>query len=629
MSPIAKPQVALLLSALCSLCLCGSSSAADPEATTPYPVKVVLKVAENRLFTPVFRERLRSELRDSLQAALGAMGEVEVIDLVSVAADKRPPLWNDVEAKGLQQALDGGSKGTGDAKTHFVFVDYVDGQYEIQARQHDGLTGLASPAVRRDRTADRQFVARTAALLVDRDFGLVGTVLDASNPEKVRVAFKGGGLGVPLDRWVKKDDVFALVQVSGGRAARVPWTLLQVQQPPGDDGTGSFRLLQGRPRPLPGGDYRCLKLGTTRGPVRLRLVKNEPPNYPPATNVPIQVRQHGFADDDKVEGATDLDGYFTTEKKKVQYEGVAYVSVLYAGDVRAQVPVAVVDDRPITLPVNLSADAASQLLVRRKLWEQDLLDKLVYLSGLFSSLNESKPQEQKLATAQKAMEGLNNDITNFVRERKELAAAPPPPGGKPLDLAAGDAYLQDVQKGRDQLLAFANNLEKALKDESDPARQEARALLGQARLLEEGEAEYGKAIELYDKALALAEDAKLKERLARLKDAWKPKNDAHAEARAFIYQAWPKMGPGDMKEGVKEARKALEECKRVKDPLGPRRLLKVATGHAAQMTKQLEGLAPDVNEDDHKLALELTATLDDLARLIKETSAYVGTVTPP
>ena len=79
--------------------------------------------------------------------------------------------------------------------------------------------------VRRDRTRDRDFVAKAAALLIDQDFGLVGT-FDAwpqadetpSEDKPVTVELKGAGLGVPLDRWVKKGDVFAVVQMPRGDA---------------------------------------------------------------------------------------------------------------------------------------------------------------------------------------------------------------------------------------------------------------------------------------------------------------------------------------------------------------------------------------------------------------------------
>ena len=82
----------------------------------------------------------------------------------------------------------------GSAKRHFVEVSFADGRYVVRARQHDGSTGLASPVVRRTWTSDRQFVARAAALLIDQDFGVVGTVVPGkSEGQMVQLALKGGG----------------------------------------------------------------------------------------------------------------------------------------------------------------------------------------------------------------------------------------------------------------------------------------------------------------------------------------------------------------------------------------------------------------------------------------------------
>src|SRR5205807_8376908 len=137
--------------------------------------------------------------------ALGQLGQVEILS--------DHPLRAEVESKGLQQTLDAW-KQVSDVKTHFVRIDYNQGQYELQALQHDGWTGLASPVLRTARTNDRFFVARTAALLIDQDLGLAGTVAAPSpQTDEVNVTLKGGALGVSLGRWVKPDDVFAVARV--------------------------------------------------------------------------------------------------------------------------------------------------------------------------------------------------------------------------------------------------------------------------------------------------------------------------------------------------------------------------------------------------------------------------------
>jgi hypothetical protein len=621
-----------LLSSLCSLCLCGESRALDPELTTPYKVQVVLRVAPNRALTPIFKEQLRRDLQQGLQAALGAMGEVEVIDPAEVPADKQEPLWKEVAAKGLQAGLDKASQAAAPVKTHFVHVDYVDGQYEIQARQYDGLTGTASPAVRRERTPDREFVARTAALLVDRDFGVVGTVTGADD-KAVRVAFKGGGLKVPLDRWVKKGDVFALVQVSpDGRTARLPWTLLQADEAPGEDGTCPCKLWPPQQRPLTasGAEYRCLKLGTVKAPVRLRVleVAKQGPPKAPREPVIIYVSRQGFDDGTRIQGVSDGDGFYATDKEeKPLYDGVAFVTILSGGQVRARVPVALVDEQTIRLPIR-PADESPRALWQAALWERDLIREQLKLNELFKSLNEdigpgkgAERREAALKRARGELEKLDDNIRRYRREQGELQPAKPKPGEKPPDLSGGIARLQDLDNGRKELAGWVASLEKLLKEQGAGEGQEVLAAFEQARNFEK-QADYGKAIDLYEKVLAKTKEPKLEQRLEKLKEAWKPKSDEHAKARSFIYDTWPKLEPRAVtKERVKEAQAALAVCRKVKDPLGPRKLLAVASLHSKQLSQQLKELQPTIDtvDADRRLAEELTAVLEPLNnQLIKD-----------
>ena len=54
--------------------------------------------------------------------------------------------------------------------------------------------------------------------------------------DKVKLALQGGGLKGPLDRWVKKYDVFAVSAVRKGgekpQGVRIEWALLQVEEEP-------------------------------------------------------------------------------------------------------------------------------------------------------------------------------------------------------------------------------------------------------------------------------------------------------------------------------------------------------------------------------------------------------------
>ncbi len=630
---LAKPQAALLM----ALCLCGSARAVDAELTTPYKVQVVLRVAPTRLLTPIFKEQLRRDLQQGLQAALGAMGEVEVIDLADVPEDKQDPLWKKVAAEGLQAGLDGQIKAASTAKTHFVNIDYVDGQYELQGRQYDGMTGTASPAVRREHTPDRQFVARTAALLVDRDFGLVGTVTSVEGAT-VRVAFKGGGLKVPLDRWVKKGDVFALVQVSDGRTTRLPWTLLQAEETPGEDGSCPCKVWPQtqRQRLQPG--FRCIKLGTVKAPVRLRIVEyieNKPGLSRAPEDVVLRVGRRGFNEPPPigVEGVPDADGYYSTEQKdKPIYDGVAFVTITHGGEIRALVPLALVDDRTITVPIRLGAESPV-FLSQRKLWEQELIDTQIMLGDLFKTLNQDIGDPDKRAAAleraRKALDTLGDRIKSYAEQRDELAHFKRGPGSKPADLSAGDARLRDVRSGRDELAKFIKELGENLKKENTAEGQETRANYAQAQNFEK-DGDYDRAIELYEKVLARTKDSKLQQRLDRLKKAWEPQSDEHRQARRFIFETWPKLELKDVtKERVKEAQAALDACVKVKDPFGPRKLLAVANLYLRQISKRLSELSADTNQEDVKPTEDLSAIGKALENLIAEATAAVKETPAP
>src|SRR5579872_3567831 len=125
--------VCFLMSSLCSLCLCGDSRAAlDPELKTPYQLQIVLHFADHPDIKSAYRERVARELEDAVQAALGDLGEVKVVH--------DHPKLREVLQDGLQVALDRWKGDRSGIKTHFVMIRFNGFEYEIQTRQHDGVT---------------------------------------------------------------------------------------------------------------------------------------------------------------------------------------------------------------------------------------------------------------------------------------------------------------------------------------------------------------------------------------------------------------------------------------------------------------------------------------------------------
>src|SRR5262245_17764906 len=146
----------------------------DPEPKQPYLWRVVLAAKPHPLITSEFRERLKRDILAALQTGIGTFGHVEVIDLADLPRDRWDPLWQQFDDKGFA-VLDAPRDVTG-VKTHFLRIEYRDGRFVLETRQYDGFTGLSSPLVRTQALRGSEQVGRAAGLLLDRDFGLTGTV---------------------------------------------------------------------------------------------------------------------------------------------------------------------------------------------------------------------------------------------------------------------------------------------------------------------------------------------------------------------------------------------------------------------------------------------------------------------
>ena len=592
----------------------------DPEANAPYKLQIVLRLAEHRLLTPVFREQVRRELRDSLQAGFGNMAQVDVVD--------KHPLLKEVEEKGLQRVLDGWHK-VEDAKTHFVLIDYIDGRYEVRARQFDGYTGMASPVVRQAHTADRQLVARNAALLIDQDFGLVGTV-GRIDGEKIELTIKGSGLGEPLERWLKKDEVFAVSQIlnrGGGQGERVPFALMQAQDVQ-KNGICTCLLFNRYANPLAAGGgvlgYRCLKLGTTKSALRLRIVADDKLGAP-LNGRQVQFATRGFQANVQEKRATNSDGLVRTERV---YDNVAFV-VVYDGNLAlARVPIEIVDQRTVPIPVGAAPESEnrSRLFQRRDRWTRRVFDSLEVASSLVRDLNATVRQS-KGAALKKAKSGLSSlraDVTNLTEEKDSLLKDAEGLGkSAKLDLTLGEQRLAELQGQQTRLQGYIDQLEKIVVEDKDPKRQLARESAEQARLLEDN-ADYNEAIELYERILAENEDATLRKYVDTLKKEWAIKDAGHQKARSFIYETWALAeDSAAMKAKLEKAKEAFVTCKGAGDALSLRKLLRISVLHRGKLTKEFDALRPQEKDDDKKVAEIIKEVEDELSKLTSDLTEYL------
>jgi hypothetical protein len=604
---------------------------AQGELDRPYDLQIVVHVADHRLLTDVFRERVTRELRDSLQAELGDLARVSVV--------QQHPRLREVLDRGLERALDGWVEHTG-IKTHFVLIDYAGGQYEIQARQYDGLIGRPSRAVRRDRTRDHDFVAKAAALLVAHDFGVLGTVAGPPDErEQVKVDLKAGALG-SLARWVPKNHVFEVVPP--GSTAALEWALLQVVEPPSEQAPGTcvckfwHRYTVGNIV----GD-RCMLLGTTRAPLRLRFMQERPRGGRAAldTTLGVDIRRSGFSGEDttKLHQTTDSPGVprgwvdTSREGDKGVFEGVAFVSVTNGlKPPLPHIPVAVVDDRPVIIPVRVTEEAGGLFASRLATWQRNVNDSLLVQINLFREIQElaAKADGQALEKARAGLRRTGQDLEGLRAERAELAQEAAR-AKVPFNPVREDQRLRELAEGENQLKRFLTEQEKINLVENDPKKREWAKQVEQARLLEDA-ADVHKALPIYERVLREGlQNDDLKKHVAELKKQWEPVDDQHKWARAFIYNIWPTLNTPGLKEHMAEAQKAFEECKRVKDTLGPRKLFKATEAHVLRLGKELDELKPDINLDDQRPAQLIKEISPDLQKLAGAILLYLQQSQPP
>lgn len=611
----------LCLATLGLLGLAGEAPAADAKA--PYQLRIVLHFARHRLLTPVFQGQVERELRDGLQAALGDLAEVTVV--------RSHPRLGDVVARGLQRALDGWNERSA-FKDHFVLVSYSGGNYEIRARQHDGLTGLSSPVVRLGRTRDREFVTKAAALLIKQDFGLVGTVTSAPDAKGlVNFELRGADLGVPLERWVKKDDVFALSYAppGAGTGTPVPESLLQVREGPREGRCVCRLFSRYKLRKVDG--LLGIQLGTIEAPLRLRLVP-EGKERGSLPSLSIQIRRHGFQGEEEslVKPRVSAAGAVDTGRagEKGRFGPAAFVSI-YRGtrEPVAKVPVAVVSDEPIVIKLRLKAGEGSSLFgYRVQAWQRAVSDSLRVQLALFKELErmagKADGRTLALAAARAGLERSRDDYARLTAARDDLLSEKAP-GVAAVDLSREEQQLKELQEGEKALRTFVERQEAIEKEENSPERREALRQIERGKLLEK-DAEVGKALEVYKKVLDSGfKNEKLSRHYEELRKEWEVKDESLQKARTFIYDVWPTLDTAGVKNNMANASAAFKVCERNKDTIGPRKLFLGTMAHAVRMTKELAELKPDINIDDEKPAREIKELAPKLEELARDIQAYL------
>ncbi|MFL5241935.1 MAG: hypothetical protein ACJ8FY_07485 [Gemmataceae bacterium] len=668
----ARAVVLLLSFVLCPLSF--ARAALDAEADKPYQVQIVLHFGDQRLLTRDFKDQVQREIGESMQAALGDLGQVQIVPdhpfvkilqskgmrvlddlenslglLSKPEAVKKSPLLKDLDPKGLEVLA--AWKRLEPAKTYFVFIDYVDDQYRIQARQHDGSTGVNSALRDPEHSSDREFVGRAATLLLARDFGIVGTVTGQQSDSLFQVTFHAGALDGPLENWIKKNDILALVNVDSNAPARptnfIPKFLLQVQEAP-VKGASVCQLLAREGSTLaaaggPGQGIRCIRLATTRGPLRLRLLKEGSRPPIPEPKVQLQVRSHSFKDEANEAMSTDKDGR-TLDSKGGVYDQVAFVNVYSQGNLLEQLPVPILEEGYFDYYINLKPKPLYQTTFNLELWNRRLYEKASLAGTLLESL-PGAPPDQRQATLKKAQSGLSQieeDIRRLEKEKSNITAEikSVAPKGAPPQLTSllnqGDSNMKALGQARDDLRKWIKGQEEIIKAENDPERKAILELVQKADALE-NQAEFGKALEVYrelEEKLKASnkEDKKVQNHIADLAKIWETRDPELRKARSFIYDTWPKLdysgSKADLdafKANIDRARKALETCKKAGDYLTPLKLSKGTSALSSKLQQRYTNILPTApqNLEEAEAVSNLDPVIKELGALLSEITAYL------
>jgi hypothetical protein len=609
--------------------LCGSAALAAPadtEAARPYQLKIVLHIGKHKQLTSVpFRDRLEREIRDSMQAALG--------DLASVSITYNHPRLKAIGAEGLERALLSWKDQT-DAKTHFLSIGKNDkGEFEVQARQFDGFTGMFGPAVSRAATTDRELVPRLAAMLLQHDFGVAGTITRLNGTD-AEVALKGGGLGTPLDAWLKPGDVFAVAQFSPTESSRVPGALLQAVDSP-KDGICHCRLYSRYPKQVVVGAeaaYRCLKLGTTEAHMRFRVVAAG--KGTPVSGLSVRVHAAGQEAASGETLATKPDG--TTDATQKPYRNMAVVQVFESVQpLTGEIPTEIINDSPIAIEVNPHTvnPIVIELYSERDRWIKQVYEESEIADSRVRDLNpdlQGRHLDRALAKTRGGLANLEKAINALTAQAAALRqkARDVLPKGQSLDLGDGESRLAELRGRVEEFRGVQKQLEKSIAEQNDPKHKEWELEAKRARL-REAEAQFGDAINIYEKIVSQgADDPKLKARLEELKVQWQTKDDKHKKAREFIYQTWPNLShAADIKASLAKARESFEICRSVGDLLTPQRLRKALLVQANKLQQELQPLRTD-KEDERKIIELIKEVTEQLLKLDEDAKEFLAQSKP-
>jgi hypothetical protein len=608
------------------------SSAAAGEA---YCMQVVLRFADDPLFTRLYKEAVFSQVRDQLLVLLEDVMRVEVLT-EHVLVER----WGDqpLEHFTLSPA-EAAELGT-PCQVCLVWIEYVEGTYRVACRRLDGPRGLLGPC-RSTPTPDRQWVPKAVCEAVRREVVLEAEVRPKrGQPEQVYLRFPTHLSRAAMERWLPPDTVFQVLRVEDHpdgtrRQSPLPNTVLVLQPPPAQPNHKGERPLTARvvsnlrdPWRSRGRGIRfvAVNLPVQRGGrLRLRLVDQE--SGEPAYGATIQVRvsDRGFdrmSDRNLLE--LNRDGYVTTPP----LSGLAYVQILQGGEVAFEFPVPILQEwmeleRRIPIDANAREKAAFERLLAYQARDVRLLhEQLNAEIHTLNALNEAKRYEEARdanAALLRSTRPSAQAVSDRLKELLNLAQALGLQDRPRLRQAADET--QKLQRRLDDLAALQDSLERTIANAEAQARADVLIELGNQAL---EQFQVDDAIDKYKLALAEQPDQpELKKRLDELIEAWRLKSAAHRAARTFVYGAWAEAEITELQDKLPQARQAAQTLQRYNDHLSLARLVAANNDHILALSELVDELANRGASEDQQEGKTWIGVMDSLDAFNKELTGFL------
>ena len=152
----------------------------------------------------------------------------------------------------------------------------------------------------------------------------------------------------------------------------------------------------------------------------------------------VQIRRHGFDNETmtKLQKQTDsLDAVDTAGDKDGPFNNVAFVTVMSSdNNVRARIPVPILDDQPVVLAVNVSDDAGSELAFNKAAWERDVTQTLAGAERAIPGNQRRGAKAEKhaelMAKIEEGGQRVQSEVDRLTAQQAELKIGPERSGGE-------------------------------------------------------------------------------------------------------------------------------------------------------------------------------------------------------